>query len=202
MAAPPARFLLLSVMWGAKLRRRCGSILPTRIISRLSRSCEGAGVKWPERDFSEGERPRSLTEFFAGIGALKIYSFPSGALPKGVGKSGFAQFAETFVDHRALVKAVLAAEEGTTLARLRPLFDSDDFICLLDCLTQLGFVWRRGEVVGEGLLQGKSFVLTGTLSGMSRQQAKRRIEGAGERWFPQFPPRRIMLLPVISRGVS
>ena len=65
------------------------------------------------------------------------------------------------------------------MARLRPLFDSDDFICLLDCLTQLGFVWRRGEVVGEGLLQGKSFVLTGTLSGMSRQQAKRRIEGAG-----------------------
>ena len=178
MAAPPAIFAFVRDV-GSETSTALREYFVDADNQSLIEELRRAGVKWPERDFSEGERPRSLTEFFAGIGALKVYSFPSGALPKGVGKSGFAQFAETFVDHRALVKAVLAAEEGTPLARLRPLFDSDDFICLLDCLTQLGFVWRRGEVVGEGLLQGKSFVLTGTLSGMSRQQAKRRIEGAG-----------------------
>jgi DNA ligase (NAD+) len=48
-------------------------------------------------------------------------------------------------------------------------------------LVALGVVWQRGAPRrrGEGPLAGKTFVLTGTLPHMSRDDAKRRIEDAG-----------------------
>ncbi len=48
-------------------------------------------------------------------------------------------------------------------------------------LVELGVSWPRGEPRrrGEGPLAGKTFVLTGTLPSMSRDEAKRRIEDAG-----------------------
>lgn len=48
-------------------------------------------------------------------------------------------------------------------------------------LRALGVRWPKGErrVASEGPLTGKTFVLTGTLPDMSRDEAKRRIESAG-----------------------
>jgi DNA ligase (NAD+) len=48
-------------------------------------------------------------------------------------------------------------------------------------LRALGVRWPKGErrVAREGPLRGKTFVLTGTLPGLSRDEAKRRIEDAG-----------------------
>ncbi len=48
-------------------------------------------------------------------------------------------------------------------------------------LVELGVTWPRGEARrrGEGPLAGKTFVLTGTLPGLTREEAKRRIEDAG-----------------------
>jgi DNA ligase (NAD+) len=50
-------------------------------------------------------------------------------------------------------------------------------------LRELGVRWekRRPEAAATGPLAGKSFVLTGTLAGMSRAEAKRRIQEAGGR---------------------
>ncbi|MEN8182788.1 MAG: NAD-dependent DNA ligase LigA [Myxococcota bacterium] len=51
-------------------------------------------------------------------------------------------------------------------------------------LRALGVVWKKappGPALGEGPLAGKSFVLTGTLPGLTREQAKERIERAGGR---------------------
>jgi DNA ligase (NAD+) len=50
-------------------------------------------------------------------------------------------------------------------------------------LRELGVRWekRRPQAAAAGPLAGKSFVLTGTLSGMSRAEAKRRIQEAGGR---------------------
>ena len=47
---------------------------------------------------------------------------------------------------------------------------------LLDAGVSVRSVQRRG-----GALAGKTFVLTGTLMGLSREEAKRRIERAGGR---------------------
>jgi DNA ligase (NAD+) len=48
-------------------------------------------------------------------------------------------------------------------------------------LRELGLSWPRGarRVRADGPLAGKSFVLTGTLAGMTREEAKQHIEAAG-----------------------
>jgi DNA ligase (NAD+) len=49
-------------------------------------------------------------------------------------------------------------------------------------LVDAGLTWKETEPRGQkadGPLSGKTFVLTGTLSGMTRDEAKERIQAAG-----------------------
>ena len=52
----------------------------------------------------------------------------------------------------------------------------------IERLRELGIRWEKTEPApprGEGPLQGKTFVLTGTLEGLTRSAAKKRIEAQG-----------------------
>ncbi len=49
----------------------------------------------------------------------------------------------------------------------------------LEKLARVGVLIKSGEVLEEQKLKGKSFVVTGTLSGMSRDEAKEKIRRLG-----------------------
>ena len=67
-------------------------------------------------------------------------------------------------------------------ARIRQFFAEKHNREVIDRLIQSGVNWPESDPVPvptDGLLAGKTFVLTGTLSGMTRNEAKDRIQAAG-----------------------
>jgi DNA ligase (NAD+) len=79
------------------------------------------------------------------------------------------------------------AEEGQLLAGIGPeimrsvanFFGQPHNREIIDQLVQRGVTFDQTADAGEGRLAGKTLVLTGTLPGMSRDEAKARIEAAG-----------------------
>jgi DNA ligase (NAD+) len=67
-------------------------------------------------------------------------------------------------------------------SRIRAFFDEEHNRQIISELIELGLKWEESEPVSqptEGPCVGKTFVLTGTLSGMTRDQAKARIQSMG-----------------------
>ena len=64
-------------------------------------------------------------------------------------------------------------------ARIREFFDEEHNQTLISKLVQSGVRWPETESSTEGPLAGKTFVLTGTLSSMTRDEAKDRIQSLG-----------------------
>jgi DNA ligase (NAD+) len=67
-------------------------------------------------------------------------------------------------------------------SRIRAFFDEDHNRQIIDELAELGLAWEETEPASqptEGPCVGKTFVLTGTLSTMTRDQAKARIQAMG-----------------------
>lgn len=67
-------------------------------------------------------------------------------------------------------------------ARIRTFFDEPHNLEIIERLQKSGVHWPESEpetTESDGTLAGKVFVLTGTLSDMSRDEAKQRIIGLG-----------------------
>ena len=67
-------------------------------------------------------------------------------------------------------------------ARIRAFFNEQHNRDVINRLIQAGVTWPEGEPVkpaSDGALVGKVFVLTGTLTNMTRNEAKDRIQAAG-----------------------
>ncbi len=124
----------------------------------------------------EGSKQTTLARFLFALGIREV------------GEVTAAQLAEDFGDLAALreadeerLKAV--PDVGPIVAaRIRHFFDDSANWNLLDELIELGVRWPKAQKRRQGgPLQDKLFVITGTLDGMSRDQAKALILEAGGR---------------------
>ena len=165
-----------------------------------------AGVVWEDKVFAPGSRVRGLAEFLTTMANLKTtlsadaIRLVGGEAPlRGIGRMAAEKLEREFEDLEALrdasaeriARALGGGRGGIAIAgRVAGFFADSHYGEVADFLKGLGFVWRsgagdegkggRGGRGGSGVA-GRVFVLTGTLSGMARAEAKRRIEGLGGR---------------------
>jgi len=155
-----------------------------RVIDRL----RSAGVRW-----EEAETPHEIefAEFFLRLAKKERYSGSDRVFWRGaadVAETTIRKITDAFDDWDILVgagadglrKLGIPPERTKSLGR----FLSDpDTMLVVDQLRRCGVRWRRGKpsAAAGGPLKGKTFVLTGTLSRLTRDQAKERIEGLGGR---------------------
>ena len=166
-----------------------------------------AGVTWEDETFNPRSRPRKLGAYFlAGIKNLSAtlpdshMRFILGKRPMyGLGNKGIEKLAAAFVNLPALQAAdaeeISAALEGKRDAaeRIAAFFVDSHYAKVIAFLADLGFEWTEGEKAelkaDSGGVSGKAFVLTGTLSTMSRAEAKSRIEALGGKVTGSVSPR-------------
>ncbi|MCL2817929.1 MAG: NAD-dependent DNA ligase LigA, partial [Clostridiales bacterium] len=104
-----------------------------------------------------------------------------------VGERGAAALAAAFDDMDALLAAseeeltAVAEIGGKTAQSIREYFSDADNLRLIEGLKAAGLNMRGQKSEGgeDGPFSGKTFVITGTLPGMSREEAKTLIESAG-----------------------
>jgi len=105
-----------------------------------------------------------------------------------VGEVTAQSLANAFGDLPALIdadeEALLAVPDvGPIVARhVRSFFEQEQNLGVLESLRELGVRWPKIEVVespAEQALSGKTFVLTGSLETMTRDDAKARIQASG-----------------------
>jgi DNA ligase (NAD+) len=124
----------------------------------------------------EASKSTSLARFLYGLGIREV------------GEATAASLASHFGNLESLV----AAQEADLLkvpdvgpvvaARIRTFFDEPHNLEIIERLQKSGVHWPESEpetTESDGTLAGKVFVLTGTLSDMSRDEAKQRIIGLG-----------------------
>jgi len=121
----------------------------------------------------ERAKVRPLDHLLNGLGILYV------------GPAAAAALADRFGSVDAIVEAPeeeIAAVEGigpVIAASVREFFDRDQTRELIRKLRGSGVRLHEERRRAEGPLTGKTFVITGTLEQMSREEAKRRIEAAG-----------------------
>ena len=110
---------------------------------------------------------------------------------RNVGEATARDLARHFRSMQALAEADEAAlqqvsDVGPVVAQsIRAFFSEGHNQAVLQALQQQGVQWVAPAVAsseaatGDTALQGKTFVLTGTLAGLTREQAAQRIEAAG-----------------------
>ena len=165
-------------------------------------SLRAAGVGWTDSSFAPKSRRRTLLEFLKGIktldaavpgGAARVAGKPPlhGAGGKALEKlaapgSGFADLSSLRSADAKKIATVLDGKPEVA-ERVAAFFADAHYAKLISFLTELGFEWTATTTTtatgtaDPGGFSGKVFVLTGTLSGMARPEAKVRIEALGGR---------------------
>ena len=100
--------------------------------------------------------------------------------------------ATTLADHYGSLRAIMASSEEelqqvadigpVVAARIRAFFDEKHNQDVVSQLIESGLRWRESDPednVEDGPLMGKTFVLTGTLKSMTRDEAKEQIQSLG-----------------------
>jgi DNA ligase (NAD+) len=135
-----------------------------------------------------GFKEKSIANLLAAIAAAKdrpLDRLLFGFGIRHVGASAARALADAFgsIDRVAAASAEdLAAAQGvgTVIATaVREFFDREDARALLEKLRRAGVRLEEAREILTGPLTGKTFVITGTLAGMSREAAKARIEAQG-----------------------
>lgn len=139
---------------------------------------ERMGEKSAEKLLSAIERSKqtTLARFIYGLGIRDVGEATAMALAEHYGKlNSILEATEEDLQEVPDVGPVVAS-------RIRAFFDEQHNRKIISELLQLGLRWEEREPVPrptEGPCVGKTFVLTGTLSGMTRDQAKERILALG-----------------------
>jgi DNA ligase (NAD+) len=106
---------------------------------------------------------------------------------RNVGESTARALARQFGDLAPLGQAteeelLQVADVGPIVARsIRQFFDEPHNRQVIQDLTQAGLIWPKVAPAPRPAAQAKSFVLTGTLSGMTREEARAAIESKGHK---------------------
>ena len=161
-----------------------------------------AGVDWEDRNRAPKSRVRPLREFLGGIKKLEalapretaalvdgqppLHGVGGGAIEKLLRPpAGFSDLPSLRAADEGRIAAALggtpdAGKKARTIARF---FADRRYAGVIDFLAGLGFEWAESAEAGPkakaGGASGKVFVLTGTLAGMARPEAKSRIESLG-----------------------
>ena len=159
-----------------------------------------AGVAWEDKVFAPESRVRGLAEFLTTMANLKTtlsadaIRLVGGEAPlRGIGRMAAEKLERSFGDLDSLrganaeriAYALGGGRGGIAMAgRVAGFFADSHYGEVADFLTGLGFAWRSGAGDGDGGksgsgIAGRVFVLTGTLSGMARTEAKKKIEALG-----------------------
>lgn len=106
---------------------------------------------------------------------------------RGVGESTAQNLAKQFGDLPELMQANIEDLQKTpdvgmiTADSIVEFFRAEHNLAVIDRLRKAGIVWEkvRSEPVGNQPLQGQSWVITGTLSSMGRDEAKAKLQALG-----------------------
>lgn len=144
-------------------------------------------------ELSEMDRmgDKSADNLLRSIGASKSTTLSRFLYALGIREVGEAT-AEGLASHYGRLKKIIAASEeelqkvpdvGPIVAsRIRVFFQEDHNLEVITRLRDSGVVWPESDPVvspDDGPLASKTFVITGTLAGMTRDEAKKLIQRAG-----------------------
>ncbi len=158
--------------------------------------CQALGVVWQEEQYTKGQRPRLLSTFLQGITQFKMYEpTPFATLSKGFAKKAMTHLCLHYSSWDDIKQQIASATATVTdesplfgeskiqdewLGKIQTMLVEPRFVEVVDCLENMGFVWQRQLAAKTAkALDGKTFVLTGALPDLSRQDAKKKIESEG-----------------------
>lgn len=155
--------------------------------SDIIRQLISAGVVWNE---VSGSYKTTFLEFILYL--TKKEKFNSGNLfwkgiPE-VGEETIKRIINSFSDWESLINInenILSRIEGVTEKKAKAIlhfFQDDETLLVFNQLKGCGVHWHENQIdttTSKSVIMGKTFVLTGTLPHMSRDEAKERIEALG-----------------------